>query len=548
MTPTLPVPRQAAPARPLVSSRWGALLVPSFTEIFLIALLAWLFAAGAYGWSGLLSDGDAGWHIRTGEWVLAHGTVPHADLFSFSKPGEPWYAWEWGADVIFALLHRSFGLRGLAFFAGLLIVGSAGLLLGQLVWRKVNFFVALPVVLLAVGASSIHFLARPHIFTLFFLPAALWLLAADREQPRRAVWLLVPLTAVWTNLHGGFLALIACVGLEAAGAALAWWELHRTARTESEEAAIEQDGLRKAAAHRALRMTGLALACAAATVLNPYGLALHGHIGTYLRSDFIRGAVQEFQSPSFRSESMLQFEALLLAGLLAVGLVLARPGRRPWAELLMTLFWAHAALGAVRHVTIFALVATPLVAVEASRLVGILLERARRGSIVRIILGDVASEVSQGFRRVSIWGPVLLVAIALNDPPKGEWPKDFPKEKFPVALIAQHEQRLVSGRVLTVDQWADYLIYRFYPRQRVFIDGRSDFFGPKIGGEYIRLMSGQRDWKSLITKWDFDTVLCPPEWALASLLRQDTEWRLEAETSDALLFFRVPKPTTGGGI
>jgi hypothetical protein len=99
-----------------------------------------------------------------------------------------------------------------------------------------------------------------------------------------------------------------------------------------------------------------------------------------------------------------------------------------------------------------------------------------------------------------------------------------------------------------VDQWADYLIYRFYPRQRVFIDGRSDFFGPKVGGEYIRLMSGQRDWKSLITKWDFDTVLCPPEWALASLLRQDTEWRIAEETSEALLFLRLPKPTKGGGI
>ena len=37
------------------------------------------------------------------------------------------------------------------------------------------------------------------------------------------------------------------------------------------------------------------------------------------RSDWIRKVVQEFQSPSFRGENMLQFEALLFAGLIAAG-------------------------------------------------------------------------------------------------------------------------------------------------------------------------------------------------------------------------------------
>ena len=68
--------------------------------------MGWLFVAGA-GWSVLLADGDTGWHIRAGEFILDTGAVPRTDLFSYSKAGAPWYAWEWLADVVFALAWRA---------------------------------------------------------------------------------------------------------------------------------------------------------------------------------------------------------------------------------------------------------------------------------------------------------------------------------------------------------------------------------------------------------------------------------------------------------
>jgi len=73
-------PRAAGFAGAL-STRWGQVLVPSLTDFFLIAVFVWLFMAGPNGWKALLADGDTGWHIRTGEWILAHGRVPTQDLF-----------------------------------------------------------------------------------------------------------------------------------------------------------------------------------------------------------------------------------------------------------------------------------------------------------------------------------------------------------------------------------------------------------------------------------------------------------------------------------
>ncbi|HEX6896844.1 MAG TPA: hypothetical protein VF146_16310, partial [Bryobacteraceae bacterium] len=68
------------------AGRWVRALTPSFADCFFAAILAWLFICGANGWKSLLGDGDTGWHIRTGQYILAQHSVPVHDLFSFSKP------------------------------------------------------------------------------------------------------------------------------------------------------------------------------------------------------------------------------------------------------------------------------------------------------------------------------------------------------------------------------------------------------------------------------------------------------------------------------
>jgi len=126
---------------------------PSLSDLFFIALIVWLFLSGPFGWKGLLSDGDAGWHIRTGEYILDHHSVPRTDLYSFSKPGAPWYAWEWLSDVIDAVLFRTAGLKGVVLVAGLLIALYGTLLMRRIIWRGSHLFIALIVGLLGIGAS-----------------------------------------------------------------------------------------------------------------------------------------------------------------------------------------------------------------------------------------------------------------------------------------------------------------------------------------------------------------------------------------------------------
>src|ERR1700747_254161 len=95
-------------------------LLPSFADFAFLMPLAFLFGRMA-GVKTLFSDCDTGWHIRTGEWIIAHHAVPTQDIFSFSKPGAPWFAWEWLSDVLFALLFRAAGFKGVLLMAGTII-------------------------------------------------------------------------------------------------------------------------------------------------------------------------------------------------------------------------------------------------------------------------------------------------------------------------------------------------------------------------------------------------------------------------------------------
>src|SRR4029453_5444295 len=75
-------------------------LLPSLTDVAFLMPLVFLFFV-LDGAKKMLGDGNQGWDVRTGEWILANGRVPTQDLFSFTKEGQPWYAWEWGWDLVF---------------------------------------------------------------------------------------------------------------------------------------------------------------------------------------------------------------------------------------------------------------------------------------------------------------------------------------------------------------------------------------------------------------------------------------------------------------
>src|SRR5438477_6282621 len=169
-------------------------VLPSLTDVaFLIPII--LLFARLDGAKTMLGDGDTGWHIRTGEWILANGAVPHQDIFSFTKPGETWFAWEWLWDVGAAWLFQHGGLATVVVI-NILILALTFALLFRLVRRHCgNPLIAIGATILACAQSSLHWLARPHLFTMLFL--VLFLMVLDRVQEGgRQLLIVLPLLPI----------------------------------------------------------------------------------------------------------------------------------------------------------------------------------------------------------------------------------------------------------------------------------------------------------------------------------------------------------------
>lgn len=486
-------------------ARWA----PTLADFLFLSLIVWLFLAGPNGWAALLSDGDTGWHIRVGDWIREHRTFPQTDFLSFSKAGEAWFAWEWAAEVAMSWLHSIAGLKGVVLGLGLLLPGYLLVLFRHAIWRGATPLIALPILLMACGSSAIHYLARPHLFTLLFLAVSLWLVEVDRRTPGKRIWLLVPLSLVWANLHGGFLSLVACLGLVAAGEALARnWPMAR-------------------------RYGALAVACLSVSLVNPYGYQLHVHILAYLRSDWIKEAVDEFQSPSFRSEAMLLFEVLLFASLISVYRCVRRGN---WADALLVVGWAHLGLSSVRHVPIFLLVAVPILGEELSSWWREIVPALPKRAVLRTF-DQLSSDLQSGFARSSVWMFAPILALMVIGKPI-VWPDTFPEARFPVSLIDRHRSEIEGKRVLTTDEWGDYLAYRYFPQQRVFFDGRSDFYGEELGRIYLKIMRGGPEAEKEVERFQFDTVLVPPEWQVQIGLRRSGRWDVLVDSEKAVLLRR----------
>ena len=172
-------------------------VLPSLTDVAFILPIVFLF--WKLGGAGHMLEGDTGWHIRAGEWILQNGRVPQTDIFSFTKAGEPWFAWEWLWDVAFAWLHQQWGMAAVVFVSlAVLCVTSA--MLFRLVRRACpNVFIAFVATWVAMAAGSIHWLARPHLFTLLFAVMFLHILERARDGSSRVLFLLPAIMLVWVT-------------------------------------------------------------------------------------------------------------------------------------------------------------------------------------------------------------------------------------------------------------------------------------------------------------------------------------------------------------
>jgi hypothetical protein len=218
-------------------------------------------------------------------------------------------------------------------------------------------------------------------------------------------------------------------------------------------------------------------------------------------------------------------------------------GRKRFAWPLLLLIWAPLAMRSARHIPIFMLVAAPAISRMAAELL-VRLQTAdmgvvwqRLGLAIHVFCRRTAAAERAGRVPLASLAAIAAMAVMLYVPvPPSKFRAEWDPGRYPARAIESLGQDLARWRVFTIDQWGDYLIYRFYPEAKVFIDGRSDFYGTEFEREYQRVMQVKRGWEARLERYGIDAILLPAESALAGALRESPRWQAVHQDSLAIVF------------
>jgi len=438
-----------------------------------------------------VTDNDVWWHLKTGEYICQNRAVPHTDPFSFTIAGKEWTSFEWLGDTVLYSVYRLVSIKGLTLFKALLVL-VLFLILFRTVKEKESPLVWI-ILALAFLAMRDGLRERPQIFT--YLLTAVYVFILDRGKEKTFV-LLPFLQVLWVNIHGP--AALIGVGLLGLHALFA-----------------------KGGEKRFEICT--ALAVAAACFINPNGYKIF----VYLYEFFSRGfnlLILEYRQPPL---SVYYSVYYILLALCLVSLLIR--GKTPAWKIAAVLLSAAGSAAAIRNIPVFAVIAAP----------------AAAGSISAHLREHRANfQFKPDFLKAGALGFSFIVLFWFA----GE--KLDPYEKYRFGLGNAHRSRYAAeflkwcslrgfkGPIFNDYDFGGYLIWKLYPMQKVFIDGRLLEYGTDLVEKSFYFWKPEV-WRELEGKYNFTAAVIPNEnYYSCSFLDTRKDWVLVYWDDNALVYFK----------
>jgi len=465
-------------------------LLPLWVGVLIYALF---LVAG----NRLLIDPDTMWQITVGQWISDHRAVPDTDVYSFTMRGQPWTSTQWLAQVLYAKAYAISGWSGPVVLAATAIAATFGLF-ARFLSRRLSESTTLVFIAAALALTVPHLLARPHVLALPVMVA--WvggLIAAADRRGAPSFWLL-PLMALWANLHGGFvfgLVLIAPIALDAV--------LNADVK------------LRKALA---LRWTAFAVAALVLSCCTPYGWNSLLASQKILALGAALPLIMEWKPTEFGSVGA--FEICLLLG---IGLALFRGVKLPPLRIVLLLGLLHMALAQGRAVEILALLAPLMLAAPLARQIG--------GN-------EVSTSSAAAPMRCVLFASVAVALVAGTFAYASVHRFEPHTRGSPVAAVVELK-KLNLARVFNDYDFGGYLIANGVA---TFIDGRTELFGEKFFVDH-NAASGLMEPENLfrlLDEYGIEATLMRTQSAATKLLDHIDGWQKIYADDIATIHLRKP--------
>jgi hypothetical protein len=451
-------------------------------------LVVWLHPDGP------LMDPGTPWHLRTGQWILHHHSLPFFDPFSWTQSNSFWLNYEWLFEVFIAALAAAGNLPLVTATSLVLYALLPALLLHRMLQEGSDVLSGVLVCLAVYLITWPHALVRPHIFTYLFFLVFLRTLHRYEEGkiPARSLSILPLLLWFWSNLHGGFLVGLIVLGAYGLAALLRWRKGHPATRVWTYSLLFGVSSL--------------------FVLLNPNGSLL---ILGILQHLFMPALAywQEFQPPDFLDggSSVRLYGAWLI---LCFVLLATRRMKFSLAEWILFVFLVWQSLHAVRHMILVALLSAPALAQA-------LTPWSTRWFVRFQALSREQANLSTHFLQVAALACVFISSSLVTPQLFRQDFLDLRLTRGAEAYLRSHADRF--ERMFNSDDLGGALIYQ--TGLRVFMDDRSDLYKQQfIEKEYLPLLLLQPGWQEIMERWKITSAVVSQPSRLGQALDQMPQW------------------------
>jgi hypothetical protein len=495
----------------LKNQRYSLLSASRWTVILSIALAT----------ADNFAEPDLWIHMLTGQTTLRTGHIPRFDTYSYAAANMPWHNHEWLSQVALAFCYAHLGVFGLKL---LKLICSSILIIALAIGISATGAAArvqrITLILSAVAIST-QMQFRPQLFTFMMISVVMMALAIEAYRGRAILWPLIPMFALWANFHGGYIVGLGAIGIAAAVMFVQGWL---------------GDAGRIAAAWRLALIT---LGCAAATLINPFGVGLWTGVAHSVGDPLIRQVIADWVPLSTMMLSnwrtspneLLQYVApmLMFAGFVAA--VAMAPELGDAALVAVAIVFIGAAFYAARNVAVGVIA----VAIPLARHASLALERG--------------AELKTGAQPDDREPPAALmafcaIALALVGGTFSNRLKTW--KPMPTGALAFMQEHHLHGNILPQFEWGSWVLWHMGDAFKVYIDPRGELvYSDKQEGDYARFFYGMEGSAALLDAYPHDYVLMGVQTKGADLVRNDPRWHLLYSDQTAALFGRVATPGEG---
>jgi len=469
---------------------------------------------------------DFWWHLKVGEIIVLERQIPSTDLFSFTRSGQPFLHQNWLGEVLYYLVYRTGDLP-------LLILFNTSLLV--LAWRPICALCrqgqrpersALWGCLLASVSLGLYSNTRPQSYSFVLFAVFYWILWTYHSGERDVLWMLPPLMVLWVNLHGAFVLGLVQIAIILVAGAIDW------AAAGVQHKALHEERLKK--------LVVVLLVTTVLTGFNPAGLGVWRYVRQLQVDPASQAFVREWQVPDLKHLSGI----LLFFGPFFVSLLVLLYADLPLTVAELGLFFTFAVLGlsAQRNGIWFSLGAAPLVGRRIATL--------RWPEPINRWLARRRSRARPRRRAELAWlNWVVLCALLAFTVLLSPWIRphltlerlrpQLTEEDTPIGAAEYIAEHGLQGNIFHPQGYGDYLIWRLWPQQRSFIDGRVHLYDEQLVKDYILAFQDEH-WEARLAKYDVHYLLLSRHDDNAQSMIEDARaserWSLLYEDEDSVLF------------